>query len=118
MIIGDFGAFPPPGRSGICQRQFARCVRVKRTRNGRLVCLRQLNRCRRGGLHGADELGAVEPYVTMAAGSTPSWNPRDTRSALTTVGAMTYQQEHPQMNGVDFSKFRLSTIWKWLKGEK
>ena len=58
------------------------------------------------------EFGYTDPYVRMAEGLEERWNHKDPRSALTNVGAMTYQQSHPQMNGASGFSFR-----GWLRGD-
>jgi hypothetical protein len=60
-----------------------------------------------------EELGSVEPFVTMASGMTPSWDRHDPRAQLTNVAALTYQQSHPGMNG-SVGGF---SFMKWLRGE-
>jgi len=111
MIIGEFGT----PRLTICKRRYTNCMRVARTKRMRRNCALRFRNCRHGySLHSADEFGAVDPSFIMETGTVPVWNHRDPRSQLTNAAAMTTQQAHPSMNGVDLG----FSLWAWLKGDR
>jgi hypothetical protein len=123
MILGELGRAQPT-RFNPCGAQYAQCSRQSGRFGNRLqrqlACKIKLQKCQRlhkrprHGFRDA-ELGSVEPYVTMASGVFPAWNPRDPRSQLTNAAAIAYQQSHPSMNGSGLGGFSLLA---WLKGER
>ena len=104
MIIGDFG--DELGKCVPCtiQQRAAQRRRLRALRNRRRATFRDA------------EFGAVEPYMTMAAGVPPAWTPRDPRSQLTNVAAMAYQQARPSLNGTETGL--LARIRAWFRGER
>jgi hypothetical protein len=57
-----------------------------------------------------------QPYFVMSTGTTPSWTGRDPRSQLTNANALTWQQTHPSLAGVE-SESAFQRILAWLRGE-